>query len=88
MAWHCAAEVCLCPPELETAKTPCLTAALSGLQGSLKCSYMLQYYTPAILELAGFRSTRTALLLAMLPAGVNSVGTLVGMWQIDRQGRR
>lgn len=48
----------------------------------------LQYYTPAILELAGLRDNRTALLVAMLPAAVNSVGTLVGMWQIDKCGRR
>ena len=26
--------------------------------------------------------------MAMLPAAVNSVGTLVGMWQIDKCGRR
>ena len=48
----------------------------------------LQYYTPAILELAGFRDNRTALLVAMLPAAVNSAGTLIGMWQIDKCGRR
>lgn len=48
----------------------------------------LQYYTPAILELAGFRDNRTALLVAMLPAAVNSLGTLIGMWQIDKCGRR
>lgn len=48
----------------------------------------VMYYTPAILELAGFRDNRTALLVAMLPAAVNSVGTLIGMWQIDKCGRR
>jgi len=48
----------------------------------------LQYYTPAILELAGLRDNRTALLVAMLPAAINSAGTLVGMWQIDKCGRR
>ena len=47
-----------------------------------------RYFTPAILELAGFRDKRTALLVAMLPAGVNAVGTLAGMWSIDRVGRR
>lgn len=48
----------------------------------------LQYYTPAILELAGLTDNRTALLVAMLPAAVNSAGTFVGMWQIDKCGRR
>jgi SP family myo-inositol transporter-like MFS transporter 13 len=43
------------------------------------------YYTPAILELAGFHNKQTALLLALLPAGVNALGTLVGMACIDRQ---
>lgn len=48
----------------------------------------VMYYTPAILELAGLRDNRTALLVAMLPAAVNSAGTLIGMWQIDKCGRR
>ncbi len=48
----------------------------------------LQYYTPAILELAGLRDNRTALLVAMLPAAVNSAGTVIGIWQIDKCGRR
>lgn len=49
---------------------------------------VMQYYTPALLELAGFRDSRTALLVAMLPAAVNSLGTLVGLLQIDKNGRR
>ncbi|KAK9829082.1 hypothetical protein WJX72_003793 [[Myrmecia] bisecta] len=48
----------------------------------------VMYYTPAILELAGFHDKRTALLVAMGPAAVNAVGTLLGMWHIDRCGRR
>ncbi|KAL0033523.1 hypothetical protein WJX79_001225 [Trebouxia sp. C0005] len=48
----------------------------------------VMYYTPAILELAGLRDNRTALLVAMLPAAVKSAGTLIGMWQIDKCGRR
>ncbi|KAL0047264.1 hypothetical protein WJX82_011173 [Trebouxia sp. C0006] len=48
----------------------------------------VMYYTPAILELAGLTDNRTALLVAMLPAAVNSAGTFIGMWQIDKCGRR
>jgi Sugar (and other) transporter len=40
----------------------------------------VMYFTPAILELAGFQDKRTALLMAMLPAGVNATGTVAGMW--------
>ena len=46
------------------------------------------YFTPSILELAGFHNKRTALLVAMLPAGVNAAGTVVGAFAIDRAGRR
>lgn len=46
------------------------------------------YYTPAILELAGFRDKRSAILVAMAPAAVNALGTVGGMWLIDRMGRR
>ena len=46
------------------------------------------YYTPAILQLAGIKHKRTALLVALVPAAVNAGGTLVGMAAIDRYGRR
>ncbi len=48
----------------------------------------VMYYTPAILQLAGVTDKRTALLVALVPAGVNAAGTLVGMAAIDRCGRR
>ena len=48
----------------------------------------VMYYTPAILLLAGVTDKRSALLLALVPAGVNATGTLVGMAAIDRCGRR
>jgi len=47
----------------------------------------IMYYLPVILSLAGFRG-RGALLAALLPSGVNSVMTFVGMWAIERVGRR
>lgn len=46
----------------------------------------VMYFTPAILELAGFHDKQTALLLALLPAGVNAAGTVVGMFFVDRWG--
>lgn len=46
------------------------------------------YYTPNILELSGFHNKQTALLLALIPAGTNALGTLLGAACIDRFGRR
>ena len=48
----------------------------------------VMYFTPSILELAGFHDKRTALLVAMLPAGVNALGTVAGGYAIERAGRR
>ena len=42
----------------------------------------VMYYTPTILEIAGFVDKRQALFLSILPAFVNSVGTAIGMWYI------
>lgn len=77
-------------PEYLTQLHPSVSyVMLTSYKGSTHAFlFELQYYTPAILALAGFRDKRTALLVAMLPAAVNSVGTLVGMWQIDKCGRR
>jgi len=38
------------------------------------------YYTPTILEIAGFVDKRQALFLAIMPASVNALGTLIGIW--------
>ena len=43
---------------------------------------------PSILQLAGVGSKRSALLVALLPAGVNAAGTLVGLATVERFGRR
>lgn len=48
----------------------------------------IMYYTPVVLTLAGITSKRTALLVSLAPAAVNASGTIVGMWAIDRFGRR
>ncbi|KAH9308355.1 hypothetical protein KI387_036266 [Taxus chinensis] len=48
----------------------------------------VMYYSPSIMELAGFAAHRTALLLSLVVAGVNALGTVVGILLIDRSGRR
>jgi SP family myo-inositol transporter-like MFS transporter 13 len=46
-----------------------------------------RYYLPTILALGGVQK-QAALLLSLLPAATNALGTLVGMRYIDRCGRR
>jgi SP family myo-inositol transporter-like MFS transporter 13 len=46
------------------------------------------YYSPTIVELAGFVSNRIALLLSLLVAAVNTLGTVLGIFLIDRCERR
>ncbi len=46
------------------------------------------YYTPTILQMAGFTSARTAILATVLVGGVNLVVTVVALLLLDRVGRR
>ncbi|GMH42012.1 hypothetical protein BSKO_09931 [Bryopsis sp. KO-2023] len=48
----------------------------------------VMYYTPTILQMAGFIDRRQALLASLLPVLINSLGSVIGMWLIDRVGRR
>ena len=40
------------------------------------------------MQMAGFTSNRLALLLSLITAGLNAIGTVIGMYLIDRIGRR
>ena len=46
------------------------------------------YYSPTIVQLAGFASNTTALLLSLITSGLNVLGSLLGMYVIDKTGRR
>ena len=48
----------------------------------------VMYFAPTLIQAAGVRDPRTALLVALVPAGVNAAGTVVGGMVIDRWGRR
>lgn len=48
----------------------------------------VMYYSPSIIELAGYASHETALLLSAGVAAMNAVGTIAGIFLIDRFGRR
>lgn len=49
--------------------------------------YTVMYFTPVILSSAGIEG-RQVLLMSMLPALTNAAMTLVGIWAIERMGRR
>lgn len=46
------------------------------------------YYCPTIVQMAGFSSKQLALLLSLIVAAVNAIGTFIGILLIDRCGRR
>lgn len=48
----------------------------------------VMYYSPTIVELAGFVSNKIALVLSLLVAAMNAFGTILGIFLIDRCGRR
>ncbi|XVF27294.1 hypothetical protein REPUB_Repub14bG0094400 [Reevesia pubescens] len=48
----------------------------------------VMYYSPTIVQLAGFASNETALLLSLVTSGLNALGSIVSIYFIDRAGRK
>ncbi|XP_047308767.1 inositol transporter 4-like [Impatiens glandulifera] len=48
----------------------------------------VMYYSPTIVQFAGFASKQTALALSLVTSGLNAVGSIVSMAFVDRYGRR
>ncbi|KAK9706317.1 hypothetical protein RND81_07G116100 [Saponaria officinalis] len=48
----------------------------------------IMYYSPTIVQLAGFASNSTAMALSLVTSGLNAVGSIVSMMFVDRYGRR
>ncbi|XP_057866987.2 probable inositol transporter 2 [Cryptomeria japonica] len=48
----------------------------------------VMYYSPTIVQLAGFASNQVALLLSLITSGLNAIGSIVSISLIDRYGRR
>lgn len=48
----------------------------------------VMYYSPTIVQLAGYASNQTALLLSLVTAGLNALGSIVSIYFIDRTGRK
>ncbi|XP_058098283.1 probable inositol transporter 2 [Magnolia sinica] len=48
----------------------------------------VMYYSPTIVQLAGFASNQTALLLSLITSGLNAFGSIVSIYFIDGMGRK
>ncbi|KAK9288301.1 hypothetical protein L1049_016752 [Liquidambar formosana] len=48
----------------------------------------VMYYSPTIVQMAGFHSNRLAILLSLIVSGLNAAGTILGIYLIDHVGRR
>jgi SP family myo-inositol transporter-like MFS transporter 13 len=48
----------------------------------------VMYYSPTIVQMAGFHANRLALILSLIVAGMNAVGTVLGIYLIDNTGRK
>lgn len=48
----------------------------------------VMYYSPTIVQLAGFASNTVALLLSLITSGLNALGSILAIYLIDRFGRR
>ncbi|XP_042477296.1 inositol transporter 4-like [Macadamia integrifolia] len=48
----------------------------------------VMYYSPTIVQLAGFASNNTALALSLITSGLNAIGTILLIFLVDRFGRR
>ncbi|KAE8077175.1 hypothetical protein FH972_015765 [Carpinus fangiana] len=47
----------------------------------------VMYYSPTIVQMAGFESNQLALLLSLIVAALNAAGTILGIYLIDHFGR-
>ncbi|KAK7272823.1 hypothetical protein RIF29_13863 [Crotalaria pallida] len=48
----------------------------------------VMYYSPTIVQMAGFHANELALLLSLIVAGMNAAGTVLGIYLIDHAGRK
>ncbi|XWS65905.1 hypothetical protein CRYUN_Cryun05aG0153700 [Craigia yunnanensis] len=48
----------------------------------------VMYYSPTIVQFAGFASNKTAMTLSLITSGFNAIGSIVSMTFVDRYGRR
>ncbi|KAF6144249.1 hypothetical protein GIB67_004919 [Kingdonia uniflora] len=88
----------LCPPDKVKAKVEYLsnTVVHKGLTAGIGCQAAQQfmgistvmYYSPTIVQLAGYASNSMALALSLITFGLNAFGSIVSMVFVNRYGRR
>ncbi|XP_027364840.1 inositol transporter 1-like [Abrus precatorius] len=49
---------------------------------------IIMYYSPTIIQMAGFKSNQSALFLSLIVSGMNAAGTILGIYLIDAVGRK
>lgn len=49
---------------------------------------IVMYYSPTIIQMAGFKSNQAALFLSLIVSGMNAAGTVLGIYLIDALGRK
>jgi len=52
------------------------------------CSFVERYYSASIIQMSGVRDTQIVIWLAAVTALVNFLFTVVGVWLVERVGRR
>ncbi|RDY01409.1 Inositol transporter 1, partial [Mucuna pruriens] len=62
-------------------------ARLQALQQFVGIS-IIMYYSPTIIQMAGFKSNQVAMFLSMIVSGMNAAGTILGIYLIDVVGRK
>ena len=48
----------------------------------------VMYYSPTIVQLAGYASNQTALLLSLITSGLNATGSIASIYLINKVGRK
>ena len=68
---------------------PCPGCSVNGPSSTVPPSFFLcRYYSASIIKMAGVNNQHTAIWLSAMTAGVNFVFTLVGVWLVERIGRK
>ncbi|KAK7270045.1 hypothetical protein RIF29_22920 [Crotalaria pallida] len=49
---------------------------------------IVMYYSPTIIQKAGFKSNQAALFLSLIVSGMNAAGSILGIYMIDHVGRK
>ncbi|KAJ8539784.1 hypothetical protein K7X08_014036 [Anisodus acutangulus] len=72
--------------------TTCRRALYAGICVQVAQQFVgintVMYYSPTIMQFAGYASNRVAMSLSLITSGLNAVGSIVSMAFVDKYGRR